>query len=60
MKFNICVLQQLKLGPVPGSLDEKGGRKFYFLFNKIWQLLPTFLSNEPNAEATTSVLLMPY
>jgi hypothetical protein len=33
--------------PVPGSLNKKEGRRCNLLLNKRWNLLPSFLSNEP-------------
>jgi hypothetical protein len=35
---------------VPGSLDKKGGRRCHLLLNKRWNLLPSFLFNEPGAD----------
>jgi hypothetical protein len=42
--------------PVPG--DENGGRRCNLLLNKIWNLLPPFLSNEPGT--VSSVYTVPY
>jgi hypothetical protein len=38
---------------VPGSLDQKGGRRCNLLLNKRWNLLPLFLFNEPGTVYTT-------
>jgi hypothetical protein len=35
---------------VTGSLNKKGGRRCNLLLNKRWNLLPSFLSNEPGTD----------
>jgi hypothetical protein len=40
---------------VPGSLNKKGGRRCNLLLNKRWNLLPSFLSNEPGTCSLTTV-----
>jgi hypothetical protein len=43
----MCALQCINVCFVLGLVDIKGGRRCHLLLNKRWNLLPSFLSNEP-------------